>query len=176
MDVHSRPRPVISSGMRHSITAIVFSILSWFDYKQHKNRWYCTFWLLEYFCQTQPAVELKFKQLFSTLCNEDGYFTCSRTPTTTKFFSMLAIAICREPGWPNVLQAFEVPQNQGICDGENWPKAEISSKRRRHILDGEVVKHLGVSPVQSLVLRHRALEFNSAHFASKTQNIGRRYN
>ena len=89
---------------------------------------------------------------------------------------MLAIAICREPGWPKVLQAFEVPQNQGICDGENWLKVEISSKRRRHILDGEVVKHLGVSPVQSLILRHRALGFDNTYFASGTQNIGRRYN
>ena len=31
------------------------------------------------------------------------------------------------------------------------------------------MKHLGVSPVQSLVLRHRALGFDNTYFASGTQ-------
>ena len=78
---------------------------------------------------------------------EDNFvvFTSSRTPTTRKSRSILAIASGTESGWPKVLQASEVPQNQVIL------KQQVRQKQ----IDES---HLRVGPVQSLILRHCALE------------------
>ena len=49
--------------------------------------------------------------------DDNVIFTSSRTPTTRKSLSILVIATGRESGWPKVLQASEVPQNQVILKG-----------------------------------------------------------
>ena len=79
--------------------------------------------------------------------DEDSFvvFTSSRTPTTRKSLSILAIARGTESGWPNVLQASEVPQNQVIL------KKQVRQKQNYE-------SHLRVGPIQSLILRHCALE------------------
>ena len=58
-------------------------------------------------------------------------FTSSKTPTTTKSLSMLAIASGIDSGWPNVLQASDVPQNHVILKGKGDRRLLLKAQKKR---------------------------------------------
>ena len=57
-------------------------------------------------------------------------FTSSKTPTTTKSLSMLAIASGIDSGWPNVLQASDVPQNHVILKGKGDRRLLLKAQKK----------------------------------------------
>ena len=107
--------PVKNSGMRHSITTIVFSIFGEVDQCGEEGGWW--WWW---------STILNGAWMFFVM----KVFTSSKTPTTTKSLSMLAIASGIDSGWPNVLQASEVPQNHVILKGKGDRRLLLKAQKK----------------------------------------------